>query len=109
EIERLYRPRIQYSEPILAPSDVHLRLNLAVDTPLVSRRCACPHNLEQLVAPVGRGGAESLLGEYERDVGFAVYSRQLKRSLCGKLVTRVRLIVRNVHPVQAQVVVVRSL
>src|SRR4030095_1371174 len=109
-MEVLYRPGVQNAEAVFAPSDMHLRLNLAIDTPFVSGWSSCPYHLEQLVASQGaRGGAESLLAQYDREIGLAVDARKLKRIRCRKLVSGVSPVVGNIHPVHAQPIVVGSL
>src|SRR6185436_17683882 len=66
---------VDQTEAILAAPDGEFWLNLAVDRELIGPRSCRAHNLEHLrAAGGGVGSAESLEGENQRYVSYAVVS-----------------------------------
>ena len=79
QVPGLRRSGVEDAEAILAPAHRELRLDLAVDDPLVAARRAVADHLEHFVAAVRRR-AEALVGEDQRDVRDAVVARQAQRA-----------------------------
>src|SRR5262249_25763501 len=90
---------IENTETVFTPSDLEFRLNCSINNPLITACCARARNKESLSSTVG-GRTESFVREFERNIGNAVVSRQTQRVWCREFVTRVHLVVNDIHSVQ---------
>src|SRR6476619_54617 len=93
KVVSLRRSRVKDAEPVLPPSDVHIRLNLSVDDELVA---AC--GIYQFSASVC-GETELMVDKFQRKVGDTVVTRQLKRACAGVLMAWICRVINDVHAV----------